>query len=96
VDKFCSDMETTPVGVIVGLFQAISQKLPSFSEWETQKHHQLLNSNPDVCNTMTEVRQHVTQHGRTRPSVFRSNHQLTPCRELPSRPVEFQVQPRRL
>lgn len=72
VDKFCSDMETTPVGVIVGLFQAISQKLPSFSEWETQKHHQLLNSNPDVCNTMTEVRQHVTQHGRTRPSVFRA------------------------
>lgn len=59
VDKFCTDMETTPVGVIVGLFQAISQKLPSFSDWETSKHHHLLHSNPDVCNTMTEVRQHV-------------------------------------
>lgn len=63
MDKFCNDMETTPVGVIVGLFQAISQKLPAFTDWETQKHHHLLASNPDVCSTMTEVRQHVTQHG---------------------------------
>ncbi|KAJ5368730.1 uncharacterized protein N7496_008490 [Penicillium cataractarum] len=62
VDKFCTDMETTPVGVIVGLFQAISQKLPPFTEWDSQKHHHLLYSNPDVCNTMTEVRQHVEQH----------------------------------
>ncbi|KAJ5221493.1 uncharacterized protein N7469_010380 [Penicillium citrinum] len=62
VDKFCTDMETTPVGVIVGLFQAISQKLPPFTEWDSQQHHQLLYSNPDVCNTMTEVRQHVEQH----------------------------------
>jgi len=62
VDKFCSDMETTPVGVIVGLFQAISQKLPAFSEWDTEKHHHLLNSNPDVCNTMSEVREHVTRY----------------------------------
>ncbi|KAL4891067.1 hypothetical protein BDV59DRAFT_194530 [Aspergillus ambiguus] len=62
VEKFCNDMETTPVGVIVGLFQAISQKLPAFTDWETQKHHHLLHSNPDVCNTMTEVRQHVTQY----------------------------------
>ncbi|KAA8648794.1 hypothetical protein EYZ11_013255 [Aspergillus tanneri] len=61
VEKFCNDMETTPVGVIVGLFQAISQKLPAFTDWETQKHHHLLHSNPDVCNAMTEVRQHVTQ-----------------------------------
>jgi hypothetical protein len=58
-------METTPVGVIVGLFQAISQKLPPFTEWDSQKHHQLLYSNPDVCNTMTEVRQHVEQHGKS-------------------------------
>ncbi|CRG92284.1 Methionine--tRNA ligase [Talaromyces islandicus] len=62
VDKFCHDMESTPVGVIVGLFQAISQKLPTFADWETGKHHQLLNSNPDVCQTMTEVRHHVTRH----------------------------------
>ncbi|KIV82456.1 hypothetical protein PV11_04569 [Exophiala sideris] len=62
VDKFCNDMETTPVGVVVGLFQAISQKLPSFLEWDTSKHHTLLASNPDVCGTMTEVREHVTRY----------------------------------
>ncbi|KAK7899895.1 hypothetical protein LTR67_003641 [Exophiala xenobiotica] len=62
VDKFCSDMETTPVGVVVGLFQAISQKLPSFLEWDTSSHHTLLASNSDVCGTMTEVREHVTRY----------------------------------
>lgn len=62
VSKFCHDMESTPVGVIVGLFSAISQKLPAFQEWETRKHHHLLNSNPAVCEALTEVRQHVTRH----------------------------------
>lgn len=70
MEKFCNDMETTPVGVIVGLFQAISQKLPAFTDWETHKHHHLLNSNPDVCNTMTEVRQHVTQYGMLNCSEY--------------------------
>ena len=58
-------MESTPVGVIVGLFSAISQKLPAFQEWETRKHHHLLNSNLAVCDALTEVRQHVTRHGRS-------------------------------
>jgi hypothetical protein len=71
-------METTPVGVIVGLFQAISQKLPPFTEWDSQKHHHLLNSNTDVCNTMTEVRQHVTQHRKLiLANAVRSNNMLT-------------------
>jgi hypothetical protein len=70
VDKFCSDMETTPVGVIVGLFQAISQKLPSFVEWDTSKHHSLLGSNADVCNTMTEVRDHVARYGKVDVSLI--------------------------
>jgi hypothetical protein len=65
VNKFCNDMESTPVGVIVGLFSAISQKLPAFSEWDTRKHHQLLNSNPAVCDAMTEVRAHVTKYGKS-------------------------------
>lgn len=60
-------METIPVGVIVGLFQAISQKLPAFTEWNTQEHHHLLNSNADVCATMTEVREHVRQYGEFLP-----------------------------
>ena len=64
VDKFCNDMETTPVGVIIGLFQAISQKLPAIIDWDTSKHHTLLSSNPDVCNTMTEVREHVARYGK--------------------------------
>lgn len=67
VEKFCNDMETTPVGVVVGLFQAISQKLPSFLEWDTSKHHTLLASNADVCNTMAEVREHVTRYGKFIP-----------------------------
>lgn len=62
VNTFCSDMETTPVGVIIGLFQAISQKLPSFMEWDTRKHHHLLASNMAVCEALTEVKDHVTKH----------------------------------
>lgn len=65
VNKFCTDMETIPVGVIVGLFHAISQKLPSFTEWDTRRHGQLLNNNPAVCEAMTEVRSHVLKHGES-------------------------------
>jgi hypothetical protein len=64
VNNFCSEMEGTPVGVIVGLFSAISQKLPAFTEWDSRKHHHLLNSNPAVCDAMTEVRAHVTKYGK--------------------------------
>lgn len=64
VNQFCSDMETTPVGVIVGLFQAISQKLPTFMEWDTRIHHQLLNSDPAICDALTEVKEHVIKHGK--------------------------------
>ena len=63
-EKFCHDMETIPVGVVVGLFQAISQKLPAFKEWDTQKHQQLLNSDEAVCDAMTEVQEHVTKYGK--------------------------------
>ena len=56
-------METTPVGVIVGLFSAISQKLPAISEWDTRKHHYLLNSNQAVCEAMSEMQTHVTKYG---------------------------------
>lgn len=69
VDKFCGDMEATPVGVIVGLFQAISQKLPDFIEWDTRRHGHLLNNNIAICEALTEVRQHVTKHGKHLPSL---------------------------
>ncbi len=64
VNKFCDDMETTPVGVIVGLFQAISTKLPGLQEWDTRKHHHLLGSNPAVCDALTEVKTHVNKYGK--------------------------------
>ena len=64
VEKFCKDMESTPVGVIVGLFSAISQKVPAFTEWDTRKHHLLLNSNTAVCSAMEEVRDHIARHGK--------------------------------
>jgi len=74
--KFCNDMETTPVGVIVGLFHAISQKLPPLIEWSTSDHGHILNNNPSVSEAMTEVREHVTKHGaQARP--------LVPCTLLP-------------
>ncbi|KAK5153611.1 hypothetical protein LTS14_007305 [Recurvomyces mirabilis] len=62
VNKFCEDMETTPVGVIVGLFQAISTKLPGLQEWDTRKHHHLLNSDVAVCEALTEVKGHINKH----------------------------------
>lgn len=65
VEKFCTDMETIPVGVITGLFHAISQKLPALTDWDSSRHGQLLNNNPAVCEAMTEVRQHVLKHGKT-------------------------------
>jgi hypothetical protein len=64
VNQFCNDMESTPVGVIIGLFQAISQKLPTFMEWDTRSHHQLLNSEPAICDALTEVKGHVTKHSK--------------------------------
>lgn len=63
VQKFCQEMENIPVGVVVGLFQAISQKLPAFQEWDTGKHHQLLYSDSAVCDAMSEIREHVTKYG---------------------------------
>lgn len=89
-------MESTPVGVIIGLFQAISQKLPAFTEWETQKHHHLLNSNPDVCNTMTEVRQHVTKYGKKHHFGLSTPYTDPFCRELSSHPFFFEVRSQRL
>lgn len=64
MEKFLNDMETVPVGVVVGLFQAISQKLPSFVEWDTEKHQHVLQSNDAACKTMTEVRENVTRYGK--------------------------------
>ncbi|QIW99317.1 hypothetical protein AMS68_004835 [Peltaster fructicola] len=62
VNKFCDDMETTPVGVIVGLFQAISTKLPAIYEWDTTQHQHLLGSDMAICDALTEVKGHVHKY----------------------------------
>lgn len=67
VNKFCYDMESKPVGVIVGLFAAISQKLPALSEWDSHKHGKVFDHNPAVCEALEEVREHVNQHGMVCP-----------------------------
>lgn len=72
VEKFCNDMESTPVGVIVGLFQAISQKLPSFMEWDTSKHSNVLNGDGAICDALTEVKGLVSDNEtylRSRPEA---------------------------
>ena len=56
-------MEATPIKVIVGLFNAISQKLPALQEWDSRKHHHALNSNWNICHALDEVREHVRLHG---------------------------------
>jgi len=71
-EKFCHDMESTPVGVIVGLFSAISQKVPAFADWDTEKHKELLAKNEAVCSAMEEVRDSVKKneaHLRTRSAA---------------------------
>jgi hypothetical protein len=64
VTKFCDEMEHVPVGVVVGLFGAISTKLPGFQEWDAAKHGNVFNNDEAVCNTMTEVRSHIEKHGK--------------------------------
>ncbi|KAI1337035.1 hypothetical protein F5Y15DRAFT_392123 [Xylariaceae sp. FL0016] len=71
VEKFCTDMESTPVGVITGLFHAISQKLPALMDWDSARHGHVLNNNVAVCEAMTEVRQHVLK----RESYLRTRNQ---------------------
>lgn len=95
VEKFCNDMESTSVGVVVGLFRAISQKLPSFMEWDTSKHHAVLGSNADMCNMMTEVRDHVTRHGRCSALASVAWLLANPIgRKLSARPSQRNVQSR--
>jgi len=61
--KFCDELDGVPVGVVVGLFATISQKLPSFKSWSTFEHHEILASDTAACNVMEEVREHVLVHG---------------------------------
>jgi hypothetical protein len=72
VSNFCDEMEKTPIGVIVGLFGAISTKVPSFLEWDSRKHSHVLNNDVAACDTMTEVRAHVQKHGMESDQLIRT------------------------
>lgn len=63
IQRFCSEMEETPVHVILGLFHTISKPLPPFMQWETGRHHRALNSNSEACSTMTAIRGQLDKHG---------------------------------
>ncbi|KAK5048209.1 hypothetical protein LTR84_005879 [Exophiala bonariae] len=62
VDKFCSDMEATPVGVLTNLFCAISTKVPRFEEWDTHQHAHLFPNRFALHDALTDVRTHVVKH----------------------------------
>lgn len=85
VHKFCEDMETTPVGVIVGLFQAISTKLPAIYEWDTRKHQYLLGNDMAICDALTEVKEHIHKYGEQHCGWTLDVRTDTGCRSLPSR-----------
>ncbi|KAL1637339.1 hypothetical protein SLS58_009348 [Diplodia intermedia] len=54
-EELCAEMGRIAVPVLTGLVQAISQKLPSFTEWDTKKHQHLLGSNEATNYLMTEI-----------------------------------------
>jgi len=62
--KICRELNGVSVDVIIGLFRALSQKLPAFKEWDTVKHRQLVGGTDEACVAMTEVRSHVIKHGK--------------------------------
>jgi len=67
--KICHELNGVSVDVIIGLFRALSQKLPAFKEWDTAKHRPLVGGTDQACAAMTEVRSHVIKHGKFLRSV---------------------------
>ena len=67
--KICRELNGVSVDVIIGLFRALSQKLPAFKEWDTVKHRQLVGGTDEACVAMTEVRSHVIKHGEFKRSI---------------------------
>jgi len=62
--KTCQELNEISVDVIIGLFRALSQKLPALKDWDTARHHHLVNNYAPACAAMTEVRAHVIKHGK--------------------------------
>ncbi|KAF2690484.1 hypothetical protein K458DRAFT_289859 [Lentithecium fluviatile CBS 122367] len=60
--KFCSDMETVPLATLLGLFYAISQKLPPIAEWEFANSISGFNPSEALRDAMMEMRSHVIKY----------------------------------
>ena len=85
--EFCSDMEGTPVRVLIVLFCAISQKLPRFEEWDTCAHGpRHFDGNNALHDMLTEIRGHVIKHGELAGLRGMERHWLIMLcdRELPA------------
>jgi hypothetical protein len=64
--KFCLDMERIPVGALLGLFFAISQKVPRFEDWGRHAYDILkLNPNDALYDALNEMRDHVIKYGKS-------------------------------
>jgi hypothetical protein len=72
--KFCEAQNGIPVGVVVGMFATMSQKMPAFRDWDPSEHQHLLASNPAAINAMSEVKQHILNNGK-----FRRLHTKLEC-----------------
>lgn len=87
-EKFCSEMEGVPVGVVVGLFQAIGTKMPDLDDWDTARYKHLLHDDADICDALTDIKGHVREHGTSHVSFGRPplmNRQRTIC-DIGTRP----------
>jgi len=62
IKQFLKDMEI-PTGVILGLFAAISQKLPALREWDTKRHGAVLNNDPASCETLSKLQFYAKDQG---------------------------------
>lgn len=61
--EFLKDMEV-PTGVILGLFTAISQKLPAVREWDSKLHDAILSKDPASCQMMSELQFYAKHQGK--------------------------------
>ena len=83
--EFCRNMEEIPVGVLVGLFSAISQRLPFFEEWETRTHgHVFFDQNDALHDMLTEMRANVLKYGELAEACVDGLWLILCDRELPA------------
>ncbi|KAB8336993.1 hypothetical protein FH972_021297 [Carpinus fangiana] len=73
--KFCHEMESVPVGVITGLFSAISQRMPALRDWNTAQHGAMFSGHEfhqELCETVEKTREVMLTHEPWRSEVSAS------------------------